>query len=152
MTEQIAEIERCWYLSPPWGGEMPPVEIQLWEKVYLKSLETFGYCYGIQWYQDCWHYIIEITDDAVHATKHQIIGTGRFKPTNLQKPAFALGDRVIFASCSAAPRQRLVLGVALVRGELVYLIETISPTLPQIDMMPRRFSLVKEADLVRVMV
>ncbi|BAY72779.1 hypothetical protein NIES23_56070 (plasmid) [Trichormus variabilis NIES-23] len=96
MTEQIAEIERCWYLSPPWGGEMPPVEIQLWEKVYLKSLETFGYCYGIQWYQDCWHYIIEITDDAVHATKHQIIGTGRFKPTNLRAvkrkaPVFLIG-------------------------------------------------------------
>ncbi|BCL40065.1 DUF1392 domain-containing protein [Nostoc sp. MS1] len=152
MTEQITELQRCWYLSPPWHGEMPPVEIQLWEKVYLKSLETFGYCSGIQWWRDCWHYIIEITDDAVHATKHQIIGTGRFKPTNLQKPAFNLGDRVILTSCCNAPRQRLVLGVALVRGELVYLIETISPTLPQIDMMPRRFSLVKEADLVQVMV
>ncbi|RUR73540.1 hypothetical protein DSM107007_53840 [Nostoc sp. PCC 7120 = FACHB-418] len=42
MTEQITDLERCWFLSPPWGQEIPPVEINLSEKVYFKTDRTFG--------------------------------------------------------------------------------------------------------------
>jgi len=27
MTEQITDLEKCWYLSPPWGENIPPVEV-----------------------------------------------------------------------------------------------------------------------------
>ncbi|MFN6499064.1 MAG: DUF1392 family protein [Nostoc sp. DedQUE01] len=29
MTEQITDLERCWFLSPPWGENIPPVEVNL---------------------------------------------------------------------------------------------------------------------------
>ncbi|MBD2458876.1 DUF1392 family protein, partial [Nostoc sp. FACHB-87] len=27
MKEQITDLERCWFLSPPWGQAIPPVEV-----------------------------------------------------------------------------------------------------------------------------
>jgi hypothetical protein len=90
--EAITELEKCWFLSPPWGQEIPPVEVNLLEKVYLKSLRTFGYCLGVQWYGDYWNYVVDVKDDFIYATKHQIIGTGQIQPRILKKPAFVLGD------------------------------------------------------------
>ncbi|AUB41974.1 DNA-damage-inducible protein D [Nostoc flagelliforme CCNUN1] len=28
MTEQIVTLQKCWYLSPPWGRTIPPVEVE----------------------------------------------------------------------------------------------------------------------------
>ncbi|WP_242062996.1 DUF1392 family protein [Nostoc sp. FACHB-145] len=63
MTEQITDLERCWFLSPPWGNKVPRLEVSLLEKVYLKGNRTFGHCCGVQWYGDCWNYVIEVKDD-----------------------------------------------------------------------------------------
>ncbi|MBW4565001.1 MAG: DUF1392 domain-containing protein [Mojavia pulchra JT2-VF2] len=148
--EAITELEKCWFLSPPWGQEIPPVEVNLLEKVYLKGLRTFGYCCGVQWYRDSWNYIIEIKDDVIHATKHQILGTGRLKDTNLKKPTFMLGECVLLSSCDRPTKQRLVLGIGLVHTSWFYLVEVVSPAIPQPNTMPSRFCLVREEDLVRV--
>jgi hypothetical protein len=90
--EAITELEKCWFLSPPWGQEIPPVEINLWERVYFKANRRFGYCCGLQWYRQRWDYVIDVENDIIRATKHEILGTGRIEPTTVKKPAFVLGD------------------------------------------------------------
>jgi len=148
--ELITELEKCWYLSPPWGQEIPPVEVNLLEKVYLKSLRTFGYCLGVQWYDDCWNYVVDVKDDFIYATKHEILGTGRIKPTTVKKPAFVLGDRVLLQFPNRGTNQRLVLGIELIEKSWFYKVELASPTFPKATSMTNRFSLVRQEDLVRV--
>ncbi|MDZ8261960.1 DUF1392 family protein [Nostoc sp. ChiQUE01b] len=86
MTEQIADLERCWFLSSPWGQNIPPVEVNLLEKVYLKTNRTFGYCCGVQWYSDCWNYVIEVKDDysnSQFASRNSQVAIRNFCPHKL---------------------------------------------------------------------
>jgi Protein of unknown function (DUF1392) len=150
VTEQITDLERCWFLSPPWGQVIPPVEVNLLEKVYFKDNRRFGYCLGVQWYGDCWNYVIEIKDDFIYATKHQIIGTEHIQPSTLTKPAFVLGERVMLCCCDRGTKQRLILGIELIEKSWFYLVELALPTFDQSLITTNRFSLVREEDLVRV--
>ncbi|BAB78228.1 DUF1392 domain-containing protein (plasmid) [Anabaena sp. FACHB-709] len=152
MTEQITDLERCWFLSPPWGQEIPPVEINLSEKVYFKTDRTFGYCCGVQWYGDCWNYIIEIKNDFIYATKDQIIATGNIQPSTVKKPSFVLGERVLLQFGDRGTKQRLILGIELIEKSWFYLVELASPSFSASSTMTNRFSLVREEDLVRVRV
>ncbi len=108
--EQITDLERSWFLSPPWGQNIPPVEVNLLEKVYLKTNRAFGYCLGVQWYGDCWNYVVEVKDDFIYTTKHQIIGTGQIEARTVKKPFFVLGERVLLQFCDRGTKHRLVLG------------------------------------------
>jgi hypothetical protein len=148
--EPITELERCWYLSPPWGDQIPPVEINLLERVYFKANRRFGYCCGLQWYQQRWDYVIDVENDIVRATKHEILGTGRIKPTTVKKPSFVLGDRVLLQFPNRGTKQRLILGVELIEKSWFYKVELASPAFPLSSTMTNRFSLVREEDLVRV--
>ncbi|MEJ6487744.1 DUF1392 family protein [Nostoc punctiforme UO1] len=56
MIDYINAFKTCWYLSPPWRGTIPPVEVNLLERVYLRTTRTFGYCCGMQWKHECWVY------------------------------------------------------------------------------------------------
>ncbi|RCJ41881.1 hypothetical protein A6770_35850 [Nostoc minutum NIES-26] len=150
MTEQITDLERCWFLSPPWGNQIPPCEVNLLEKVYLKTNRVFGYCCGVQWYGDCWNYVIDVKDDFIYATKHQIIGTGQIQASTLKKPAFVLGDRVLLQFPHHGTKQRLVLGIELIEKSWFYLVELASPAFLAPSTVINRFSLVREQDLVRV--
>ncbi|QLE59683.1 DUF1392 domain-containing protein [Nostoc sp. TCL26-01] len=150
MTEQITDLERCWYLSPPWGQNIPPVEVNVLEKVYLKTNRTFGYCLGVQWYGDCWNYVIEVKNDFIYATKHQIIGTGQIQPKTVKKSAFVLGERVLLCFPNHGTKQRLILGIELIEKSWFYLVELALPTFEQSLITSNRFSLVREEDLVRV--
>ncbi|MBD2254878.1 DUF1392 domain-containing protein [Nostoc parmelioides] len=152
MTEQITDLERCWFLSPPWGNQILPLEVNLFEKVYLKTNRTFGYCCGVQWYGDCWNYIIEIKNDFNYATKHQIISTGNIQTRILKKPSFVLGERVLLQFGDRGTKQRLILGIELIEKSWFYLVELTSPTFEQPLITTNRFSLVREEDLVRVKV
>jgi Protein of unknown function (DUF1392) len=49
MIDHINALQTSWYLSPPWLGTIPPVEVNLLERVYLRTTRTFGYCCGMQW-------------------------------------------------------------------------------------------------------
>ncbi len=150
MNCAITTLERCWYLSPPWDQQITPIEVNLLEGIYLKTINTIGYCCGVEWKQNCWIYAIACGYKIVHATKHQIIGTGRIQVTNLKKPAFVLGDRVMFRFHGNGTKQRLVLGIRLVNESWLYVVELVSPTLLPIPNAANRFSLVSEKDLVRV--
>ncbi|MCC5639779.1 DUF1392 domain-containing protein [Nostoc sp. CHAB 5844] len=150
MTEQILTLERCWYLSPPWDNQIPPVEVNLLEKVYLKTNRTFGYCLGVQWYGDCWNYVVDVKNDFIYATKHQIIGTGQIQARTVKKPAFVLGERVLLQFPNHGTKQRLILGIELIGKSWFYLVELTLPTFEQPLITTNRFSLVREEDLVRV--
>lgn len=150
MKEQITDLERCWFLSPPWGNRIPPVEVHLFEKVYIKSNNTFGYCCGVQWYQESWDYAVDIKKDIIYATKHQIIGTGHIQPNIMKKPAFVLGDRVMLRSNDRGTKQRLILGIELIEKSWFYLVELASPSFSPPSTVTNRFSLVLEENLVRV--
>ncbi|MBW4566093.1 MAG: DUF1392 domain-containing protein [Mojavia pulchra JT2-VF2] len=148
--EAITELERCWFLSPPWGNQIPSVGINLLEKVYLKTDRTFGHCCGVQWYQGEWNYVIDVENDIVRATKHEILGTGRIKPTTVKKPAFVLGERVLLQFPNRGTNQRLILGIELIEKSWFYKVELASPTFSPPSSMTNRFSLVREEDLMRV--
>ncbi|WP_414569432.1 DUF1392 family protein [Nostoc sp. CCY 9925] len=151
MNCAITAFEKCWYLSPPWGQQMPSLEVHLSEKVYLTTNHTFGYCYGVQWEQDKWVYAIAVERSISYVTKREIIGTGRLQSTYLRKPAFVLGDRVMLRFDSHATKQRLILGIVLVNNAWFYVIEMISPALVRPLATPVRFPLVSEQDLIRVL-
>ncbi|MBD2492076.1 DUF1392 family protein [Aulosira sp. FACHB-615] len=125
--ESITDLERCWFLSPPWKQNIPPVEVNLFEKVYLKTNRRFGYCCGVQWYGNCWNYVIEVKNDFHYATKHQIIATGNIQPRILKKPAFVLGQRVLLKIPNHGTKQRLILGIELIEKSWFYLVELVLP-------------------------
>ncbi|WP_306297119.1 DUF1392 family protein [Nostoc sp. C057] len=37
MINLVQTLETCWYVSPPWGKEIPPLEVSLLEKVYVTT-------------------------------------------------------------------------------------------------------------------
>ncbi|MBD2505553.1 DUF1392 family protein [Anabaena azotica] len=152
MTEQITLLERCWYLSAPWGQEIPLFEVNLWERVYLKALRTFGYCSGFRWDRGQWVYLIELKNEIVQASKYGIITTGRMEPNTVEKPAYAIGDRVMLVNDAPFTKQRLVLGLQFVDSAWFYLVEWHSPMLDPNTSSFNSSSLVAEAELVRVMV
>ncbi|MBD6620008.1 DUF1392 domain-containing protein, partial [Komarekiella sp. 'clone 1'] len=51
MTNLVQNLEECWYISPLWGQDIPPLSISLLERVYLTTTKSFGYCYGVEWLQ-----------------------------------------------------------------------------------------------------
>lgn len=150
MIELINILETNWYLSPPWRQTIPPVEVNLLERVYLRTTRTFGYCCGVQWKHECWLYSIDCRNEIVHATQHQIIRTGELVTLPVPKPAFVLGQKVILCSHGNDAKQRLILGIALVNNSWFYLVELVSPTLTKSPIISNRFSLVGEKSLVRV--
>ena len=150
MIDNINALQTIWYISPPWRQTMPPVEVNLLERVYLRTTRTFGYCCGIQWKHECWLYSVDCGNEIFHATQHQIIATGELQAIKVQKPAFVLGERVILCSHDKGTKQRLILGIALVHKSWFYLVELMSPTLIKTPTISNRFSLVGEKSLVRV--
>jgi hypothetical protein len=150
MIDNINLLQTNWYLSPPWRGTIPPVAVNLLERVFLRTTRTFGYCCGMQWKHECWIYSIDCRNEILHATQNQIIGTGELEVIKVQKSAFALGERVILCSHDKGTKQRLILGIALVHNSWFYLVELMSPTLIKTPTISNRFSLVGEKSLVRV--
>ncbi|MHC5937897.1 DUF1392 domain-containing protein [Nostoc sp.] len=150
MIDNINALLTSWYLSPPWGKTIPPVEVNLLERVFLRTTRTFGYCCGIQWKHECWIYSIDCRNEIVHATQHQIIGTGDLVTLPVPKSAFVLGQRVMLCSHDKGAKHRLILGIALVNNSWFYLVELMSPRLIKTPTISNRFSLVGEKSLLRV--
>ncbi len=42
MINLVQNLETCWYLSPPWGKEIPHLEVSLLEEVYVTTTKSFG--------------------------------------------------------------------------------------------------------------
>jgi hypothetical protein len=152
MIDQITILETCWFISPPWGNRIPTVTISLFEKVYLKSNRTFGYCCGVQWHKDRWNYAVDTQEEIFSAWEHNLIGTGRFEPHTLTKPEFMLGERVMLRAINDAPKQRIVLGIEQLDDSWFYMIESMSPVLNTSTIKTNNFTYAAQEDLVRVKV
>ncbi|WP_375512225.1 DUF1392 domain-containing protein [uncultured Nostoc sp.] len=150
MIDHVNALKTSWYISPPWGQTIPSLEVNLLERVYLRTTRTFGYCCGMRWKHECWLYSVDCRNEILHATQHQIIVTGQLETLNVQKPAFVLGERVILCSHDKGTKHRLILGIALVNNSWFYLVELMSPMLTQSLSISNRLSLVGEKSLLRV--
>jgi len=150
MIDHINTLKTSWYISPPWHKTIPPVAVNLLERVFLRTTRTFGYCSGVQWKHECWLYTVICGNEILHATEHQIIGSGELEGISLQKPTFVLGERVMLCSHDKGTKQRLILGIVLVDCSWFYVVELVSPTLTKTPTIFNRFSLVSEKSLMRV--
>ncbi|MBW4616368.1 MAG: DUF1392 domain-containing protein [Desmonostoc vinosum HA7617-LM4] len=149
MIDQITILETCWYMSPPWGNQIPPLEVNLFERVYLKNSRTFGYCCGIHWHKDRWMYAIATDNEIISAWGCDFIGTGRLQAHTLAKPEFVLTQRVMLSTAGDRPNHRIVLGIEQQNDHWFYLIECMSPLLGKPITAASRFSYVSQQDLVR---
>ncbi|WP_341529866.1 DUF1392 family protein [Nostoc sp. UHCC 0302] len=150
MIDQINSLYLCWYIAPPWGDRIPPVEVNLLERVYVGASRTFGYCCGVQWKQDRWIYAIASAGEIIYTTEHEIIGTGEMQLAALEKPTFVLGDHVILRSDDEWTKQRLILGIQLLNRSWFYYVEWMPPALEEATTLDDRLAFVQEKDLVRV--
>ena len=64
MINQITALESCWHTSPPWGETMPPLAVQIQEKVFLSNSDLSGYCYGVHWENQEWIYAMVMLEIA----------------------------------------------------------------------------------------
>ncbi|QLE59617.1 DUF1392 family protein [Nostoc sp. TCL26-01] len=128
MTNSITTLESCWYISPPWGQQIPPMVISLLERVYLPGRKVFGYCCGVEW-SDGWEYSIALDHDIVSVRGMEIITSGRLQAVSVEKPVFMVGELVKFQFAGDGPKIRTVLGLQLINGAWFYQIEWKSPYL-----------------------
>jgi hypothetical protein len=132
MIDQITALESCWYISSPWGKEIPPLAVNLLERAYLTTTKSFGYCCGVEWLQGDWNYAVALDNEVVYTSASQLIGTGKFQP-DIDKPVFTLGERVVFRCNTDATKVRIVQGIHLVEDFWTYTVELSSPQLCECD-------------------
>ncbi|WGV29118.1 DUF1392 family protein [Halotia branconii] len=132
MTQLINTLENCWYLSPPWGKQMPPLTINLLERVYVTTSNSFGYCCGVEWLQDDWNYAVALDNEVVYTSVNQLIGTGKLQPA-IDKPVFALGKKVVFRCNRDISKLRIVQGIHQIEDFWTYTVEWVSPELCECD-------------------
>jgi hypothetical protein len=123
MTNLVQNLEQCWYISPPWGKNIPPMLVSLLERVYVKPAKAFGYCCGVQWSSEGWKYEIITVQDNITVLGNQIIGTGNLQPVTKEKPVFRLGELVKFRFHGDGPPIRIVQGIQLINSSWFYSIE-----------------------------
>ncbi|MBD2255175.1 DUF1392 family protein [Nostoc parmelioides] len=129
MTNPINSLETCWYISPPWGQQVPVIALSLLEKVYLPSEKVTGYCCGIEWSDDGWSYSIASQKGIISVPDSEIIASGQLQPLVISKPQFRLGQLVNFRFANDGPKIRMILGMSLINHAWLYQVEWKSPAL-----------------------
>ncbi|MBC1279745.1 DUF1392 family protein [Nostoc sp. UCD121] len=127
MINLVQTLESCWYLSPPWGKEIPPLEVSLLEEVYVTTTKSFGYCCGVEWSAKGWSYEIVSSNDNLTVLGREIIGTGKLQLVTKDKPMFGLGELVEFRFHGDGPPVRIVQSIQLICDCWFYCIEWMSP-------------------------
>ncbi|MBG1259269.1 DUF1392 family protein [Nostoc commune] len=131
MINLVQNLETCWYLSPPWGKDIPSLQVSLLERVYVIPTKTFGYCCGVEWSDKGWKYEIATLHDDITVFGHEIIGTGNLQAVTPEKPVFRLGETVEFRFHGEGPPLRIIQGVQLINDTWFYCIEWMSPELSE---------------------
>ncbi|MBW4427170.1 MAG: DUF1392 domain-containing protein [Nostoc desertorum CM1-VF14] len=131
MTNLIQNLEFCWYVSPPWGKNVPPLLVSLLERVYVKFAKAFGYCAGVEWSQHGWKYEIVLGNDKITVLGNEIIPTGDLQQIIKEKPVFLLGELVEFRFHGNGSPLRIVQGIQLINDAWFYSIEWMSPRISE---------------------
>ncbi|MBC6433351.1 DUF1392 domain-containing protein [Nostoc sp. HG1] len=154
MTNHYNSLETSWYISPPWGAEIPPMVVSLLERVYLTSANSFGYCCGVEWLQGNWSYAVAVNDEVLYTSASQLVGTGKLHLEVTDEPVFAMGEKVLFRRSPDNTEQRIVRGIHRVKDFWVYTVEWTSPVLTESDgqliTSSDRRAWVTDTDLARV--
>ncbi|WP_341529214.1 DUF1392 family protein [Nostoc sp. UHCC 0302] len=148
MSNQITVLESCWHSSSPWGQSMPPLAVQIQEKVFLPNLNLSGYCCGVQWSGQQWIYAIVSNHIRLYLYSEEFHTTNLFEDSNVPTPAFWLGD-VVEANISEQPSRRIIQGVFRLKDNWLYGVESRSPILEQSALSQSQFVWLTDIDLVR---
>lgn len=134
MNNLINTLETCWYISPPWGKEIPPLTICLLERVYLLKLNAYGYCFGVHWSECEWSYgiAVDTSEEVIYTSGQQLIGTGQSQ-IQVDKPVFAVGEKVVFHRNQNTSQARIITGICRLEDFWAYAIEWASPQLCECD-------------------
>ncbi|MCC5633874.1 DUF1392 domain-containing protein [Nostoc sphaeroides CHAB 2801] len=140
MINQVPNLETCWYLSPPWGKKIPPLEVSLLEKVYVTTTKSFGYCCGVEWSAKGWNYEIVSGKDNLTVLGRELIGTGKLQLVTKEKPVFELGELVEFRFHGDGPPARIVQGIQLICDSWFY----------SIEWMPKQFAITNSQFAIKI--
>jgi hypothetical protein len=149
MINQIVTLESCWHTSAPWGKAMPPLAVQILEKVFLSSSDISGYCCGVQWERQEWIYAIVCCREILYLPQEEFLGTNFMETTTVATPVFKLGD-VVEVDFSEEPARRIIQGIFSLKNNWLYAVEWRSPILDEMASAQSRIIWLADVDLVKV--
>lgn len=148
MINQITALESCWHTSPPWGRVMPPLAVQMLEKVFLTSSDLSGYCCGVQWEEQEWIYAIVCLGETLYLPEREFCTTNIRENITVPRPAFELGD-IVDVNFSEQPTRRIIQGIFSLKNNWLYGVEWRSPILEEVATQSRTIWLA-DVDLIGV--
>ncbi|MFN6568151.1 DUF1392 domain-containing protein [Nostoc minutum NIES-26] len=148
MINQITALESCWHTSPPWGKAMPPLAVQILEKVFLSSSDLSGYCSGVQWEGQEWVYAIVCLGETLYLPAGEFYATNILEDMTVPSPAFELGD-VVEVDFSEKPSRRIIQGIFSLKSNWLYAVEWRSPILEETASAQSRMIWLADVDLVK---
>lgn len=149
MINKISALEACWHTSAPWGQAMPPLAIQMLEKVFLSSSNLSGYCCGVYWEKQEWIYAIVCQSETLYLPREEFYGTSLLKKAPVSTPIFKLGD-VVEVDFGEKPAHRIIQGVFSLKNNWLYAVEWCSPSLEEKTLAQSRIIWLADVDLVKV--
>ncbi|WP_100903984.1 DUF1392 family protein [Nostoc flagelliforme] len=133
-------VEQCWYISPPWGQQIPHLLVSLLERVYVKSARAFGYCTGVERSERGWKYEIFACNTNITAFGSELICTGNLQLEAIAKPVFRLGELVEFRFHGDGPPIRIVQGIQLINDAWFY----------SVEWMPKQFAITNSQFAIKI--
>ncbi|WGV26758.1 DUF1392 domain-containing protein [Halotia branconii] len=149
MINQITALESCWHISPPWGQVMPPLVVQMHEKVFLSGSDLSGYCCGVHWEAQEWIYAIVCFGETLYLPRREFYATNLWENATVSIPAFKLGD-VVEVDFSEQPTRRIIQGIFSLKNNWLYAVDWRSPILEEGTLAPSRTIWLADVDLVSV--
>jgi hypothetical protein len=149
MINEIAALEACWHISAPWGQAMPPLAIQILEKVFLSNSNLSGYCCGVYWDKQEWIYVIVCQSETLYLSGREFFGTSLLKKAPISTPVFKLGD-VVEVDFSEKSTYRIIQGIFSLKKNWLYAVEWCSPTLEERALAQSRIIWLADVDLAKV--
>ncbi|MCC5654708.1 DUF1392 domain-containing protein [Nostoc sp. XA013] len=149
MINQIVTLESCWHSSAPWGKTMPPLAVQILEKVFLSSSDISGYCCGVQWEKQEWIYAIVCCREILYLPQEEFLRTNFVETATVTTPVFKLGD-VVEVDFSEEPVRRIIQGIFSLKNNWLYAVEWRSPILDEMASAQSRIIWLADVDLVKV--
>ncbi|MEA5603521.1 DUF1392 domain-containing protein [Nostoc sp. UHCC 0252] len=151
MINQIKLLESCWHISPPWGQAMPPLAVQMLEKVFLSNSDLPGYCCGVHWEGQEWIYAILCLGEMLYLPSKEFHRTNVFKNSTAPTQAFQLGD-IVEVDFSEQPTRRIIQGIFSLKNNWLYGVEWCPPVVGERASNQSRLIWLADIDLVKAWV
>ncbi|MBW4429672.1 MAG: DUF1392 domain-containing protein [Nostoc desertorum CM1-VF14] len=147
MINQITLLESCWHISPPWGQAMPPLAVQMREKVFLPTSNLSGYCCGVYWEGQEWVYAIVCRGKILYLPSKEFHPTNVFKNAAVPTSVFQLGD-IVEVDFSFQSTRRIIQGFFCLKNNWLYGVEWCPPIVEETALAQSRLIWLADVDLV----